>query len=170
MGAYRMVYHPPKLAIYVDGANIDISSKVVGIHIDYARLRAFLGGKRQIALTNYYNSKSIDPGEQAFYKRVENAGFTLSLGPRKRQNKPQKETDVQIAVDMISGAYDNSFDIALLVPGDGDLAPAVRKLLSMNKLVEVASFDHPVRREFSWSLKSIASRTIDLTVNMQKFT
>ena len=71
---------------------------------------------------------------------------------------------------MISGAYDNSFDIALLVPGDGDLAPAVRKLLSMNKLVEVASFDHPVRREFSWSLKSIASRTIDLTVNMQKFT
>lgn len=166
-----MTSQPPRLAIYVDGANIDISSEAVGIRIDYVRFRAFLGGSRQIVLANYYNSKSTDPGERAFYKRVENAGFTLSLGPIKRPNQPQKETDVQIAVDMISGAYDNSFDIALLVSGDGDLAPGVRKILSMkNRLVEVASFDDPSRREFSWSLKSIASRTIDLTVNMQKFT
>jgi uncharacterized LabA/DUF88 family protein len=164
-----MASQPPRLAIYVDGANIDRSSKAAGIHINYVRFRAFLGGNRQIVLANYYNSKSTDAGERAFYKRVENAGFALSLGPRKRPDQPQKETDVQIAVDMISGTYDNSFDIALLVSGDGDLAPAVRKILSRNKLVEVASFDDPIRRELSWSLKSIASRTIDLTVNMQKF-
>jgi uncharacterized LabA/DUF88 family protein len=160
---------PPRLAIYVDGANLDIASEAAGIHIDYVRLRAFLGGNRQIVLANYYNSKSTDPGERAFYKRVETAGFMLTLGPTKRPNQPQKETDVQIAVDMISGTYCNSFDIALLVSGDGDLAPAVRKMLSMNKLVEVASFDDPARKEFSWSLKSIASRTIDLTKDMSRF-
>lgn len=160
---------PPRLAIYVDGANVDIASEAAGIHIDYVCLRAFLGGNRQIVLANYYNSKSTDPGERAFYKRVEGAGFMLTLGPKERPNQPQKETDVQIAVDMISGTYCNSFDIALLVSGDGDLAPAVRKMLSMNKLVEVASFDDPVRKEFSWSLKSIASRTIDLTKDMSRF-
>ena len=164
-----MASHLPKLAVYVDGANIDMASEAVGIHVNYARLRAFLGGSRQIVLANYYNSKSTDPGDRAFYAQVQNAGFTLILGPTKRQNRPQKETDVQIAVDMISATFMNLFEIALLVSGDGDLAPAVRKMLSMKKLVEVASFDDPVRKEFSWSLKSIASRTIDLTANMMKF-
>jgi uncharacterized LabA/DUF88 family protein len=158
-----------RLAIYVDGANIDIASKAAGIGIDYVLFRAFLGGTRQIVIANYYNSKSHNPGEQAFYKRVQNAGFQMVLGPYKRPNEPQKETDVQIAVDMITATFTNLYDIALLVSGDGDLAPAVRKMLSMGKLVEVASFDDRMRQEFSWSLKSIASRTIDLTANMTKF-
>lgn len=161
-----------RLAIYVDGANIDIASKAAGIGIDYARFRAFLGGTRQIAIANYYNSKSTSDGERAFYKHVESAGFKLTLGPYKRENQPQKEIDVQIAVDMMSATFANLFDVALLVSGDGDFAPAVRKMLSMGKLVEVASFDEPMRGEFSWSLKSIASknyRTINLTVNMTKF-
>ena len=158
-----------RLAMYLDGANIDMASKAAGIGIDYVRFRTFLGGTRQIAIAKYYNSNPTSDGERAFYARVRAAGFEVWLGPYKRPNLPQKEIDVQIAVDMVGAAFTNLFDIVLLVSGDGDFAPAVRKMLSMGKLVEVASFDDRMRQEFSWSLKSIASRTIDLTVNMDKF-
>jgi len=74
------------------------------------------------------------PAERAVYSRVQNAGFKLVLGPRKIPGQSQKEIDVQIAVDMISDTFSNLFDVAVLVTGDGDLAPAVRKILSMQKI------------------------------------
>ena len=155
----------PRLAIFVDGANVDRASKDTGIKINYGRFRAFLAGNRAIAFANYYNSKSGDLGDQAFYSRLQTIGYRVVLGPKKVQGRSQKEVDVQIAVDMVSGAYTDLFDIALLATGDGDLAPAVRKLRSMNKTVEVASFG----KQFSMSLISAASRTIDLTGSAKQF-
>ena len=164
-----MIVTSPRLAIYIDGANIDIASKAVGIKIDYRKFKTFFVGNRRIAVANYYNSNSSDPAERAFYSSVEKAGFQLVLGTLKISGRQQKEIDVQIAVDMISGTYAGVFDVALLVTGDGDLAPAVRKMVSMHKVVEAASFNDPARREFAWSLKTAASKTIDLTRNMDKF-
>ncbi|OGD54039.1 hypothetical protein A3K80_00295 [Candidatus Bathyarchaeota archaeon RBG_13_38_9] len=79
----------PRLAVYVDGANIDIASKTAGIKIDYQRFKTFLGRNRQIVIANYYNSSSRDPAERAFYFRVQNAGFKLVLGPRKITGRAQ---------------------------------------------------------------------------------
>ena len=155
----------PRLAIFGDGANVDRASEEIGIKINYSRFRAFLAGNRVIASTNYYNSKSSDPGDQAFYSRLRTIGYTVILGPKKVPGRSQKEVDVQIAVDLVSGAYTNLSDIALLASGDGDLAPAVRKLRSMNKTIEVASF----RKQFSMSLITSASRTIDLTASTRQF-
>ncbi|MCJ7456195.1 NYN domain-containing protein [Candidatus Bathyarchaeota archaeon] len=155
----------PRLAIFVDGANIDRASKDMGIRINYRRLKAFLAGNRVVVLANYYNSKSSELGELAFYSRLQILGYKLVLGPKKVQDHPQREVDVQIAVDMVSGAYTDLFDIALLASGDGDFAPAVRKLRSLNKSVEVASF----RKQLSMSLTTTASRVIDLTSSIRQF-
>ena len=118
-----------------------------------------------IVLANYYNSKPSELGELAFYSRLQNLGYKLVLGPKKVQDRSQREVDVQIAVDMVSGAYTDLFDIALLASGDGDFAPAVRKLRSMSKSVEVASF----RKQLSMSLTTTASRVIDLTSSIKQF-
>jgi uncharacterized LabA/DUF88 family protein len=40
----------------------------------------------------------------------------------------EKETDVNIALHLLNHAYKNSFDCALLISNDSDLAPAVRML------------------------------------------
>lgn len=158
-----------KVAIFVDGANVDISSTRSKIRINYVLLKIFLAKERTAVLANYYNSAPKDLAESAFYTRVGSAGFDLVYGPKKREGRPQKQIDVQIAVDMVSEAYDNTFDVAVLVSGDGDLKPAVEKLISMSKQVEVASFDDPDWKEFSWELKTAASKTIDLTKNTDKF-
>src|SRR5436853_496574 len=40
----------------------------------------------------------------------------------------EKETDVNIALHLLNHAYKNSFDCALPISNDSDLAPAVRML------------------------------------------
>jgi uncharacterized LabA/DUF88 family protein len=157
-----------RVAIFVDGANVDRASELSRIPVNYVLLKVFLARNRTVTTANYYNSKPKDLAEAAFYARVESAGFQLVFGPKKIRNRPQKQIDVMIAVDMISESYEKSFDVAVLVSGDGDLAPAVRRLVALRKVVEVASFDDPIRREFSWALKTAATRTIDLTANIQK--
>jgi len=157
----------PRLAIFIDGANIDTPAREASIRINYVRFHAYLAGTRNVILANYYDSKTHHLGKNAFYKNVGEAGFNVILGPAVRYGK-QKEIDVQIAVDMVSGAYENRFDIAVLGSGDGDMAPVVRKLTSMKKEVEVASFDDPSGRQFAWSLKSSATRVRDLTYDTKK--
>ena len=64
-------------------------------------------------------------------------------------------TDVNIAVEMLADAYEDRFDVALLVSGDSDLADLVSRLprLFPAKRVVVA---FPPRRE-SKALRKVAS-------------
>ena len=157
----------PRLAIFIDGANIDAPAREAFIRINYVRFHAYLVGARNAILANYYESYTYHLGKRALYKKVEKAGFKLVLGPEVHFGK-QKEIDVQIAVDMVSGAYENRFDIAVLGSGDGDMAPAVRKLISMKKEVEVVSWDDPGKGQFAWTLKLSATRRRDLTYDIKK--
>lgn len=69
------------------------------------------------------------------------------LKHRKRSSPPdlqrarleQKGVDVQIAVDMIVGAFEDLFTIALLVAGDADLVPAVHEVRRRGKRVFLCS-------------------------------
>lgn len=40
----------------------------------------------------------------------------------------EKMTDVSVAVEMLSDAYDDNYDTALLISGDSDLVPAVKAI------------------------------------------
>ena len=58
--------------------------------------------------------------------------------------KPKRElVDVQLSVDMVSDAYENKLDLAILVAGDADYVPAVRKLIALGKQVRGAAFGSP---------------------------
>jgi uncharacterized LabA/DUF88 family protein len=156
-----------RLAIFIDGANIDAPARQASIRINYVRFHAYLVGTRNAILANYYESKTSHPGKKAFYEAVKKAGFKVVLGPVAYFGK-QKEIDVQIAVDMVSGAYQNTFDIAVLGSGDGDMAPVVRKLISMKKEVEVVSWNDPGKGQLAWTLKKSATRVRDLTYDVKK--
>jgi uncharacterized LabA/DUF88 family protein len=158
-----------RLAIYVDGANIDTPARAKSIRINYKRFYTYLVGSRNAVLANFYESYTSNLGKRAFYEDVKKAGFKLVLGPFVRFGK-QKEIDVQIAVDMVSGAYENKFDTAVLGSGDGDMPPVVKKLISMGKEVEVVSWNDPVDPQLAWTLKSCATRVRDLTYDVKKIT
>jgi uncharacterized LabA/DUF88 family protein len=60
---------------------------------------------------------------------------------------------------MVKGAYENTFDIAILVSGDGDFVPAVKVVQEKGKSVENAYFKHSL----SWHLKQECDKSVQLT-------
>ena len=40
----------------------------------------------------------------------------------------EKETDINIAINLLSDAFEDTFDIALIISGDSDLSPAIQKV------------------------------------------
>lgn len=52
----------------------------------------------------------------------------------------EKKVDIKIAIDIISLAYENAIDTAVLVSGDGDFVPVVKKVKELEKNVELWAF------------------------------
>jgi uncharacterized LabA/DUF88 family protein len=51
-----------------------------------------------------------------------------------------KGDDVYLAVDLVSGAYENLYDSAIIVSGDEDFVPAIQKAQKLGKKVVNAYF------------------------------
>ena len=47
---------------------------------------------------------------------------------------------IHIATDMVSFAYENAYDTAVLVSGDGDFVPTIKRVQKLGKRVENAYF------------------------------
>ena len=52
----------------------------------------------------------------------------------------EKGVDVMVATDLLKLAWDDLYDVAVLVSGDGDFAYAVQAVKNLGKHVEVAAF------------------------------
>jgi len=50
-------------------------------------------------------------------------------------NKVEKGVDVHLAVDLVTLAFENKYDIAIIISNDGDFVPAVKKAQSYGKKV-----------------------------------
>lgn len=70
-----------------------------------------------------------------------------------------KGDDIHLAVDMVKGAYENAFDVSILVSGDGDFIRAVEVVQEKGKSVENAYF----KSLLSWHLKQECDKSIKLT-------
>lgn len=65
-------------------------------------------------------------------------GFMLRSGDR----FIEKGVDVQIATDILVGAYENLYDVAYLVSSDSDLLPAILKARGRGKEIVYVGFRH----------------------------
>lgn len=82
-------------------------------------------------------------------------GFGMVRGQRPRQ----KGVDTLIAVRMLKGAYDGTYDIAILISGDADFVPVIEEVRSRGVAVVLGAFDD---RALSQDLRAAADRTIYL--------
>lgn len=69
-----------------------------------------------------------------------------------------KGDDIHLATDLVSLAYENTYDIAVVVSGDGDFVPAIQKVQKLGKSVENAFF----AVSSSSFLKHVCNRSIRL--------
>lgn len=74
--------------------------------------------------------------------------FTCKNCGHKRLDSKEKMTDVNIAVEMISDAYKNNYDIALLISADSDLVPVLKFIREIAPQKRIVVGFPPARRSF----------------------
>jgi len=124
------------------------------LDFDFARFAELLAGGRTIVRSVYYigvvRARADDPmaqelrkNQQRLFSRLRSTRWEIERGYIMRADGfYEKGVDVKIAVDMLSGAYENSYDTVVLVSSDTDLVPAVRKVRGLGKRVEYIGFSH----------------------------
>ncbi|MFH0949432.1 MAG: NYN domain-containing protein [Candidatus Aenigmatarchaeota archaeon] len=148
-----------RLTIFIDGSNFYHSVKdTFQIHdnqIDFAKFIELLRNGRLLIGVYYYNA-SLDRGyneeiywkQQKFFDELRRIPGFHVIPCRMRKMKKfdgtmefaVKGDDIHLATDMISFAYENIYDTAILVSGDGDFVPAIKKVQKLGKKVENAHF------------------------------
>jgi uncharacterized LabA/DUF88 family protein len=139
-----------RVVIFVDGSNLyhGLKNRIGNAKIDFEKLSRKLAAQRKLVRVYYYNApvdQSAFPdrytAQQKFFSALDNVPyFTVRLGRLEPRGKTwvEKGVDVNIAVDMVTMAYDDIYDTCILISGDGDFAVAAEAVKSAGKHVEVA--------------------------------
>lgn len=148
-----------RVAIFIDAANLFYAALELGIEIDYTKLLCRLTtGSRLLRCFFYTGYDRMNEKQQGFLVWMRRNGYRVIAKDLVHLPDGSKKAnlDVEIAVDMIALA--DSYDTAVLVSGDGDLAYAVNTVSYRGARVEVVS----LRSMTSDSLINVSDRYIDL--------
>jgi uncharacterized LabA/DUF88 family protein len=158
-----------RVTIFIDGSNLYhcCKNEFGKASLDFEKFVQLLVGDRKLIRVYYYNAVvRREDGEQRYQKQQKFFAqlqkipyFTIKLGRLEKRNGPpvEKGVDVNIAVDMLRYAYNDAYDTAILVSGDGDFATVVEAVKDRGKHVEVAAVGK------SYHLRNACDKFIPLT-------
>ena len=165
---------PERAMVFVDLMNLYKSLESLGVNtnVNYHKLALKLAEPHRRLIRCYVFTGTYDqvrePDKYAaqvrFFNRVHGMPFvTLKTRPLlfRAGEYVQKGVDTLIATDMVSMAFLNHYDIAFLVSGDGDLAPAVEAVKAAGKQIIVAAF----QRSRSLAVGQAADHEVVLTAD-----
>jgi uncharacterized LabA/DUF88 family protein len=69
-------------------------------------------------------------------------GFAPKVFKRPSGDRKSKGVDIALATDMLTHAFQNHFEVAILLAGDADYSPLVNRVKSLGKLVWVWFFQN----------------------------
>jgi uncharacterized LabA/DUF88 family protein len=148
------------VAVFVDVANIFYAAKAAGVDIDYVTLlKSATAGRDFIRAYAYTGLDPENENQRQFQNFLGRNGYkVVSKDIRKYgDGKVKANLDIELVVDMMKTA--RNVDIAVVVSGDGDFAPAIRAVQEMGVRVEVISF----RGNTSSDLIDVADQFTDIT-------
>ena len=161
-----------RVMIFIDGSNLYhvLKQNTDKRNLDYKRFAQKLCGDRELIRTYYYNIRQDSPDNpklaesqdrflNALYE-TEYLEVKLGIWKQRGDTMVEKGVDVMIAADLISHAYEDHYDTAILVSGDADFYPALQVVKDTGKQVEVAAFDS--------NLSSEAARFSDVLIRFDK--
>lgn len=148
-----------RVAIFIDGSNLFYAALQLGIEIDYSKLLSRLtSGSRLLRAFFYTGVDRTNDKQQGFLLWMRRNGYRVIAKDLVQLPDGSKKAnlDVEIAVDLM--CLVGSYDTAIIVSGDGDLAYAANAVSYRGARVEVVS----LRSMTSDSLINVADRYIDL--------
>jgi uncharacterized LabA/DUF88 family protein len=165
---------PRRASVFVDGSNLYHRLRQCGwsTDVDIAEFGRRLAGLRQLVDVFYYNvppPRTNPPGQIArqrrYYARV-GAGKDLIFRMGYLQERKvgglsvfeEKGVDIDLAVDMLTGAFEDRYDTAILVSSDGDFKPVVQAIQRRGKRVEYVFFPKAQRSNALASTCNVSRR------------
>ena len=148
------------VAVFVDVANIFYAAKAAGVDIDYVTLlKASSAGRDLVRAYAYTGLDPENENQRNFHDFLRRHGYrVVSKDIRKYgDGKVKANLDIELVVDMMKTA--RNLDVAIVVSGDGDFAPAIRAVQEQGVRVEVVSF----RGNTSSDLMDVADLFTDIT-------
>ncbi|MEM7495185.1 MAG: NYN domain-containing protein [Myxococcota bacterium] len=182
-----------RVALFINGKTFYAGWRETtqGLRVDFPAMAHWIvkqaGGKTLVG-AHYYTSvietqeAAEDPSSQGlrkFLEMLENqAGFFVHVSRRKiaistcehcheeSTFTSDKELDLELTAHMLQQAFADAYDTAVLVTGDGDYTPVIRRLRTMGKQIHVAGWGVS---GMSKRLRGEAFSHIDLLAGMTSF-
>ena len=153
-----------RVAIFIDGSNLyhSLEENCKRFDLDFTAFANKLCKGRTLFRTYYYNvlrdpdrNPQAYQDQQKFLSALYNASFLeVRLGGSKVRGDTavEKGVDIMLATDLLRFGWDDLYDVAIVVSGDGDFAYALQAVKDMGKHVEVAAFT----ANLAWELAQVA--------------
>ncbi len=170
-----------RVILFIDGSNFYYGLKSIYGNskslsdFDFKKLGEILSKEDKLEKVFYYNAPlnyKENPEkyskQQKFFnktKKTDKVELRLSrLQKRKIKGTNKhyyvvKGDDIHIAAEIVKEAYEDNYDIAILVSGDGDFVPCIKMVQNKEKQVVNAYF----KQSMSWQLKQTCNKSIKLT-------
>lgn len=129
-------------------------------HIDAGRLNL-----RPHSLRSYYYT-SVQ-GDDARIRTVRQSLADLSFTPvvfkKPARQQKAKGVDIQLTIDLLTNAFRDNFQVAVLIAGDADYVPIVKEVQRLGKLVSLAFLREEGVSGLSSELKLACDAFVDIT-------
>ncbi len=148
-----------RVAIFIDGSNLyhALETNFRRHDLYFTGFISKLCGSRPLFRTYYYNVLQ-EPAKRSDTSKVQQDFLDILLktpylevrlgGTKVAQGvSVEKGIDIMLATDLLYFAWNNFYDVAILVSGDSDFAYAFQAVKNMGKHVEVAYFENIVSRD-----------------------
>jgi uncharacterized LabA/DUF88 family protein len=145
--------------IFIDNSNLFHSFQSLNFHCDYNKLKTVITKNRNLIEVNIYTGLMypVREKEKAWFNSLYKMGYSVKTRAIKvtpNGKKIEKRIDVLMAVDIVSSAYEKTVDTTIIVSGDSDFVPVVKKLIELKKKVEIWSFKKLLSRQLCDLLRS----------------
>ncbi|MBI2856705.1 MAG: NYN domain-containing protein [Chloroflexi bacterium] len=148
-----------RVTVFIDGSNLyhAMRENLGRTDLNFGEFVRKLCGPRRLFRTYYYNilqEPSQNPEgyreQQEFLDALRKSPYLeVRLGRMKTHQGVQVEkgVDIMLATDLLMYGWNDLYDVAVLVSGDGDFAYALQTAKNMGKHIEVAYFERSVSKD-----------------------
>ena len=136
-----------RITIFIDNSNIFKGFQKYKIHADYEKLKTVITRDRKLNAIYLYEGVvyPMSPEKKRWYEQLSvRSGYVIEASFDKivKCGAIEKKVDIKIAIDVVSLAFEDAYDTAVLVTGDGDFLPVVKKIKELSKNVEIWAFKY----------------------------
>ncbi len=161
-----------RVMVFIDGSNLyHVLTQSCGRHdLQFDKFALKLANGRDLKRIYYYNIRqesetnpNMGVEQQKFLDSMYDTPYVevrLGIWKQRGDIMVEKGVDVMLATDLVTHAYKDHYDTAIVVSGDADFYPALQAVKDVGKHVEVAAFDMNMSAE--------SGRVADVVVKFNK--